>query len=249
MDNFYYIALITGLVTSLHCIGMCGPIAVALPLGKKSWFHRFAGSLTYNIGRTITYAILGALFGLLGQGIQMAGFHQWASIIIGIAMILSVIFPALFKDKRKIESLLFGYTGKLISKFRKLFAISSFPSLFLIGLLNGLLPCGPVYVAIAGALNTGGMLSGIIYMVIFGLGTIPVMLAIPILGNLIGTKIRKKFSWVLSAFIILLGILFILRGLSLGIMYVSPKSKMLEPHMMQKNQNCCSGKVDTLELK
>lgn len=249
MDNFYYLALVTGLVTSLHCIGMCGPIAVALPLGNKSWAHRLAGSLTYNLGRTITYAILGAIFGLLGQGIMMAGFHQWASIIIGILMILSVVFPFLFKDKRKIESFLFGYTGKLIGKFRKLFAISSFPSLFLIGLLNGLLPCGPVYVAIAGALNTGGMISGIIYMIIFGLGTIPIMLAIPLLGNLIGTKIRKKFSWVLSAFIVLLGILFILRGLSLGIMYVSPKSKMLEPHVMMEKQNCCSGKVDTLELR
>jgi len=254
MDSYFYLALITGLVTSLHCIGMCGPIAVALPLGKKSWSHRLAGSLTYNVGRTLTYGILGAIFGLLGQGIQMAGFHQWASIIIGVLMILSVIFPALFKDKRKIESFMFGYTGKLISKFRKLFSISSFPSLFLIGLLNGLLPCGPVYVAIAGALNTGDMINGIIYMIIFGIGTIPIMLAIPMLGNIIGTKIRKKFSWILSTFIVLLGILFILRGLSLGIMYISPKAKMLEPHIIKKHQNCCSGKIDstkmdTLQLK
>jgi sulfite exporter TauE/SafE len=247
MDSFYYVALVTGLVTSLHCIGMCGPIAVALPLGKKSWPHRLAGSLTYNLGRTITYAILGAIFGLVGQGIHMAGFHQWASIIIGILMILSVVFPALLKDKRKVEQFLFGYTGKLIGKFRKLFAISSFPSLFLIGLLNGLLPCGPVYVAIAGALNTGEMVSGIIYMIIFGIGTIPIMLAIPMLGNIIGTKVRKKFSWIVSVFIVLLGILFILRGLSLGIMYISPKEKMLKPHVIKKHQNCCTGEVDSLK--
>lgn len=251
MDNFYFVALITGLVTSIHCIGMCGPIAIALPLGKKSWFGRFSGALTYNIGRTITYAILGAIFGLLGQGIEMAGFQQWASIIIGAAMIISVVFPSLFKDKRKIEAFFFGYAGKLIGKFRKLFTISSLPSLFTIGLLNGLLPCGPVYVAIAGALNTGGMTSGIIYMIIFGLGTIPVMLAIPMLGNLIGVKIRKKFSWVLSAFIVLLGILFILRGLSLGIMYISPKEKMLKPHekMMHGHNGEMMHKKDTLELK
>lgn len=251
MDNFYFVALLTGLVTSIHCIGMCGPIAIALPLGNKSWFERFSGALTYNIGRTITYGLLGAVFGLLGQGIEMAGFQQWASIIIGVAMIISVVFPALFKDKRKIEAFFFGYAGKLIGKFRKLFAISSLPSLFTIGLLNGLLPCGPVYVAIAGALNTGGMTSGIIYMIIFGLGTIPVMLAIPLLGHLIGVKIRKKFSWVLSAFIVLLGILFILRGLSLGIMYISPKEKMLKPHekMMHHNGDKMINKKDTLELK
>lgn len=241
MDDLYFVALITGLVTSIHCIGMCGPIAIALPIGNKSWPYRFAGAITYNLGRTLTYAVLGAIFGLLGQGLQLAGFHQWASIIIGAAMIISVIFPALFKDKRKIETFFFSYIGKLIGKFRKLFAISSLPSLFSIGLLNGLLPCGAVYVAIAGALNTGAMSSGIIYMIIFGLGTIPVMLAIPLLGNLIGVKIRKKFSWVLSAFIVLLGILFILRGLSLGIMFISPKSKMLEPHIVKEGHRSCCG--------
>lgn len=248
-DSYYILALVTGLITSLHCIGMCGPIAIALPLGRKTWIEKAFGTLTYNVGRTITYAFIGAVFGLLGQGIQMAGFHQWASIIIGALMILSVIFPTLFKDKRKIESFLFGYTGKLIGKFRKLFSNGSIPSLFLIGLLNGLLPCGPVYVAVAGALNTGSMVNGILFMILFGIGTIPIMFAIPMLGNIIGAKIRKKFSWVLSVFIILLGVLFILRGLDLGIMYVSPKSKMLKPHVMKKHENCCSGKTDTLELK
>jgi len=251
MDSYYFVALLTGLITSLHCIGMCGPIAIALPLGNKSWFSRFSGALAYNVGRTITYGLLGALFGLLGQGIEMAGFQQWASIIIGVLMIVSVVFPTLFKDKRKIEAFFFGYAGKLIGKFRKLFAISSLPSLFTIGLLNGLLPCGPVYVAIAGALNTGAMSSGIFYMIVFGLGTIPVMLAIPLLGNLIGTKVRKKFSWVLSAFIVLLGILFVLRGLGLGIMFVSPPEKMLEPHekMMHHQDSKMMPMKDTFELK
>jgi sulfite exporter TauE/SafE len=250
MDSFYILAIVTGLITSLHCIGMCGPIAVALPLGNKNWIGKAGGTLLYNIGRTITYALIGAMFGLLGQGIRMAGFQQWASIIIGALMILSVLFPALFKDKRKIESFFFGYTGKLIGKFRKLFSNSSYISLFLIGLLNGLLPCGPVYVAVAGALNTGNMLSGIIFMILFGLGTIPIMFAIPMLGNIIGVKIRKKFNWVLSAFIVLLGILFILRGLSLGIMYISPKEKMLKPHekMMHHDASKMKMKNDTLKL-
>ncbi len=250
MDNFYILAIVTGLVTSLHCIGMCGPIAVALPLGNKKWIGKVGGALLYNIGRTVTYALIGAVFGLLGQGIRMAGFQQWASIIIGTLMIMSVIFPALFKDKRKIESFFFGYTGKLTAKFRKLFSNTSYLSLFAIGLLNGLLPCGPVYVAIAGALNTGNMMSGIIFMILFGLGTIPIMFAIPILGNIIGVKIRRKFSWVLSAFIVFLGVLFILRGLSLGIMYVSPKEKMLKPHETMLHHDASKIKTgnDTLQL-
>jgi len=232
----YLLALMTGLVGSLHCIGMCGPIAIALPLGKKSWGNKLLGGLTYNIGRTLTYGLLGGLFGLLGQGIEMAGLQQWASVGIGIIMILSVLFPVLFRGKVQFEQFFFGYAGKLIGKFRQLFAISSIPSLFMIGLLNGLLPCGLVYVAVAGAINTNDIYQGIIYMIIFGLGTIPVMLAIPLIGNMIGSSIRKRYNWVLSAFIVLLGVLFILRGLSLGIPYVSPKKKMLKPHEKMMHQ-------------
>ena len=239
MTDLYIVALITGLVGSLHCIGMCGPIAIALPLGNKGWLHRVMGGISYNVGRTLTYGILGALFGLLGQGIEMAGLQQWASVGIGAIMVLSVLFPVLFRGKIKFEQFFFGYAGKMIGKFRKLFMISSIPSLFLIGFLNGLLPCGLVYVAIAGAINTNDIVSGIIYMVIFGLGTIPVMLAIPLLGNMIGSGIRKRFRGVLSVFIVVLGILFILRGLALGIPYISPPNKMLKPHekmMMHDNQ-------------
>lgn len=243
MLDLYIIALMTGLVGSLHCIGMCGPIAVALPLGQKSWAHRVAGGITYNIGRTLTYATLGALFGLLGQGLEMAGLQKWASILIGIVMILSVMFPVLFRGKIKFEQLFFGYAGRLAGQFRKLFAVSSFPSLFIIGLLNGLLPCGLVYVAIAGAINTNDVLSGVIYMVLFGLGTIPVMLAIPLVGNLIGKNFRKRFKGVLAGFIVVLGIIFILRGLALGIPYISPADKMLVPHekimMDGKEKSCC----------
>ena len=141
-----------------------------------------------------------------------------------------VIFPVLFKGQVKIDRFFFGFAGRLIGKFRKLFSISSYPSLLVIGLLNGLLPCGLVYVAIAGAINTNDIVNGAIYMSIFGLGTIPIMASIPIVGNLIGTNIRKKFKGVVSAFIIILGIIFILRGLSLGIPYISPPKKMLQPH-------------------
>lgn len=108
--------------------------------------------------------------------------------------------------------------------------------------------------AIAGAINTNDIVYGIVYMVIFGLGTIPVMLAIPLLGNLIGSGIRKRFSGVLSVFIVVLGILFILRGLALGIPYISPPTKMLEPHEKMMNKDgeeraCCGDGKETYEMK
>lgn len=239
MNELYLLALTTGIIGSIHCIGMCGPIAVALPLGKKSWPARILGSLTYNSGRVITYGILGGLFGLFGQGIELAGLQQWASIGIGIAMLVSVIFPVLFREKITIDKILTGYASRLITNFRRYFSKSSISSLFIIGILNGLLPCGLVYIAIAGALSSGNIQNGILYMVLFGIGTIPVMFIIPVAGHLIGRGLRKKFRGVVTTFIVVLGIIFILRGLSLGIPYLSPPVKALQPHqkMMQHEKN------------
>lgn len=246
--ELYTIALMTGLIGSLHCIGMCGPIAIALPLGHKSWFSKVLGGITYNLGRVLTYALLGALFGIVGQGLEMVGLQQWTSISMGSLMILSVIFPALFHGKIQFERLLYGFTGKLKSAFRRLFTLSSLPSLFLIGLLNGLLPCGLVYVAIAGAINTNHPWPGVLYMTLFGLGTIPVMLLIPLIGNLIGNSIRRRFRHLLSVFIVLLGILFILRGLSLGIPYISPPEKALQPQEKMKKVSDSTATKQTLRM-
>ncbi len=218
----YISALVLGLLGSFHCIGMCGPIAIALPLKQESWFARISSGLTYNIGRTITYGILGALFGLLGKGIAVGGLQQWASIIIGVIMILSVLFPVLFR-KINIESATFKLVGKTKKIFGKMFAIRSYGSLFIIGILNGFLPCGLVYIAIASAIVLGSVEQGVTYMVVFGLGTIPVMLSLSVLGNVVSMRFRKKVSKIIPYFIILIGILFILRGLNLGIPYVSPK--------------------------
>jgi uncharacterized protein len=236
-----YTALTIGLIGSFHCIGMCGPIAVALPLGKRSLFGKVTGTLLYNSGRTITYGVLGALFGLLGKGIQMAGFQQWASIFIGMAMIISVVFPFLFKEKINIEKLMFGYAGRLISKFRNMFGNHSFGNLFTIGLLNGLLPCGLVYVAVAGAINTSDVALGVLYMMVFGVGTIPVMMTVSLAGNIISHNLKARINRIIPAFVIFLGILFILRGLSLGIPYISPKSQMLTPDKEVKTEGACCG--------
>ncbi len=249
MTTFALVTSLTiGLVGSLHCIGMCGPIAISLPLGNKPWGRRTLGGLVYNLGRILTYGLLGAIFGFLGKGIELAGLQRWASILIGFIMVLSVIAPALFTKKIKLEHILFGYAGRMIGKFRKLFKINSLPSLFLIGLLNGILPCGLVYVALAGAINTNQIIGGVIYMIVFGLGTLPVMLAIPLLGNIIGKGFRKKYQFVLSSFVVLLGLLFVLRGLSLGIPFVSPPQKMLKPHKKMIKMNTSKKKKNMVYL-
>lgn len=233
-------ALTIGLVGSLHCAGMCGPIAIAIPLARESWLKKISGGLLYNFGRILTYGVLGALFGLLGRGIHLAGLQQWASILIGIIMILSVLFPFVFREKIKIDNLFSGYSGRLTAGFRKLFKNESMISLFFIGLLNGLLPCGLVYVAIAGAINTNDVLMGIAFMMLFGLGTAPMLLGISLAGNMISLGLKKRISKIVPAFVIVLGIIFILRGMSLGIPYISPKAEKLEVKQeMKLGEPCC----------
>jgi len=235
---FLWTALILGLFGSAHCAGMCGPIALALPLNSSNWFTRVSGGFVYNIGRILTYMLLGAIFGLLGKGLHMAGFQLWASVIMGSLMIVSVLLPLIFKSIPNLNSLLERFSSRLLTGFRNLFRQGGTLSLFGIGLLNGILPCGLVYVALAGAINSGNMFTAMTYMALFGAGTIPVMLAVSIAGTMIGLKIRLFIHKLTPYIIVLLGVLFILRGLSLGIPYVSPKAEALTP-VVSKAHKCC----------
>lgn len=235
----YLSAILLGLVGSLHCAGMCGPVAVALPLNNRSWFARISGGLLYNTGRTITYAALGAFFGLAGMGLAIGGMQQWVSIILGAVMILAVIIPRLGAAKSKVAGLTDSISGLLKKPFIKLFRIRTYSSLFIIGLLNGFLPCGLVYIALAGALVMSRVHQGAVYMIFFGIGTIPMMLAISVAGNILSQKLRKRLAKAIPLFIILLGILFILRGMNLGIPYISPE---LSQEGEKATMECCEPK-------
>jgi sulfite exporter TauE/SafE len=228
-----------GLVGSLHCIGMCGPIVVALPLKKHNILSKITGTVLYNSGRVFTYSVLGILFGLLGRGIHMAGFQQWTSILLGTAMIVSVLFPFVFREKITIGGLFKGFAARMILRLKKLFTDRSYFSLLMIGLLNGLLPCGLVYVAIAGAINSGDVISGAIFMMLFGFGTIPLLMVATLASDAIGQRIRFKMQRVVPYFVFMLGVLFILRGMSLGIPYISPTSEKLAPKMTIEKGSCC----------
>lgn len=231
--------MVLGFVGSLHCAGMCGPIAVALPLNNNSWFSRISGSLLYNAGRTITYGVLGIIFGLFGKGLFLGGLQQWVSIGLGASMILAVLVPRLFRRGQWIENLLDRLTYRLKAAFGKFFGIRTYRSLFIIGLLNGFLPCGLVYIALAGAILTGGPFKGATYMVIFGLGTIPMLLALSLAGSMVSNALRNRLRKIIPVFIVILGLLFIVRGMNLGIPYVSPRiNKTAEMTTM----DCCDKK-------
>lgn len=227
MDYSIWItALLLGLSGSFHCIGMCGPIALSLPIGEKNWIQKIYGILLYNFGRAFTYGFLGALIGFIGAGFSLAGVHKWVSILTGVIMILFVIFPAI-TEKINTKTSSFGLITFVKTKLGKLFKSKNTIALFAIGLLNGLLPCGLVYMALAGALNTGNISNSIVFMVLFGLATIPLMMLISIAGGIITSSLRKKINKITPIIIVILGLLFIIRGLGLGIPFLSPNENKL----------------------
>ena len=214
-------ALIFGLLGSFHCVGMCGPIAFMLPINRKNKTKGALQILSYHIGRLLTYSLIGLLFGFLGKGFYFFGFQQQLSIIVGVSMILVIIFPKFFSKvnfSKSINKVIFKVKNALGKELKK----KGNDTFFTIGFLNGFLPCGLVYMAIFGALATTNAFSGSLYMFLFGLGTIPLMTIVVYLGNFTKGTFRKKIQRAIPIVVVLIGILFILRGLGLGIPYISP---------------------------
>lgn len=229
-------ALLIGLVGSLHCIGMCGPIALALPSRQHLSQNLLISRLLYNAGRVLTYALLGLVVGLIGQGFSMAGFQQIVSIGAGVAILVMVLLPARVSQHISLLKPAVEFTAYLKRAFGSLFRSKSWYSTFYIGLINGFLPCGLVYVALAGALATGSYVKGTLYMLLFGIGTIPMMLAVSLAGNYINLGFRRWFNRAVPAFMVVLAIVFILRGMNLGIPYLSPR---LNTSHQVENQTLC----------
>lgn len=236
MDSTLVIAAISlGLVSSLHCIGMCGPIAFSLGLKQENLISGMSKNLIYQLGRAVTYFILGIFIGFIGVGFTAAGFQSYLSIFAGVLMILMVFLP---KNLEKHISPKF-WIGRILIKLKSNLAQflerGSYISLFITGLLNGLLPCGVVYMALVGAIAAGSPLGSGIFMFIFGLGTFPLMFLAAFAGSTLHQKFRLKVVKILPYVTVLVGIIFILRGLSLGIPYLSPPQEVLKTKVESKH--------------
>ena len=211
-----------GILGSFHCVGMCGPIALALPAGRGSGAAFVAGRLLYNGGRLLTYTALGAVAGLFGKSLQLAGFQQTLSVVSGGLILLLVVFPATLSGRFRRASGLERLLGKVKQTMGRLFSRQTTWALGAIGLLNGLLPCGFVYLALAGAISMPSVAGAMGYMFLFGLGTFPLMFLLSLSGKLIRPRLRYFFNRAVPYAATLMALLFILRGLNLGIPYLSP---------------------------
>jgi sulfite exporter TauE/SafE len=222
-----------GVLGSFHCVGMCGPIALSLPVYHLSFQGRATGILLYNVGRALTYSILGGFLGALGMGVIIAGYQQALSISLGILLLLSASIPFL-KNKGFFNVSFPRIAHWLKARFSYLLKKKSFAALFAIGIINGLLPCGLVYMALAGATATGDIVLGALFMAVFGLGTLPAMFGVTLFSSL-SLTFRKRMQNLAPVLAGLMACLLILRGLGLGIPYVSPKLS----HSNNSEHSCC----------
>lgn len=212
-----------GLLGSMHCLGMCAPLIWALPQQKDKRAAWWRNKLAYNLGRASTYTMLGLIIGLVGETVSIAGFQQYLSIGTGVLMILFLLFTR----GRIPQSFSVKPLNKLVLKVKmrlgKLLQGNTFKSNALMGLYNGLLPCGLVYMALLASLSMSSLGGSALYMLVFGLGTFPMMLAAAFFGNTVKQWNQKVFSRWVPRFILLVAALLIFRGLNLGVPYLSPK--------------------------
>tara|TARA_R110002111_G_scaffold99207_5_gene153358 strand:- start:5658 stop:6359 length:702 start_codon:yes stop_codon:yes gene_type:complete len=215
-------AFILGLLGSLHCVGMCGPIAFMLPVDRSNSFKKVSQIAIYHFGRLLSYSLIGLVFGLLGKSFYLFGIQQQLSIIIGILMIIIVILPHKVIGKYNLSKPLYRIISKVKSSLGKALKKKTADTFLTIGFLNGFLPCGLVYMAVFGSIATGSLLEGSLYMILFGLGTIPLMTTAIYLGKFLNSTIKQRIQKAIPVFVVIIGVLFILRGLGLGIPYISP---------------------------
>lgn len=221
----FFTALSVGFLGSFHCAGMCGPIAIALPATSDNFIRSLTGKLLYNLGRVLTYSILGSVAGLIGRTFSVRGLQSNISILSGI-LILVVVLLMNKTFVSKISSKLVHISFVFKNAFRHLLKKKGYTALFSTGIVNGILPCGFVYLALAGAATMKGPLHGAMYMMFFGLGTLPMMLFISLSGSIIGISARKWINQLSPYIAIAMAVFLINRGI----------------RMRQDEHSCCSPK-------
>jgi sulfite exporter TauE/SafE len=219
-------AFLLGLLGSLHCVGMCGPLVLAMPGGLERGARSWLGRGVYHLGRALTYGVLGLLLGTFGQGLRGAGWQQGLSILAG-GVVLALAWP----HRRATATAEPGTGLRILVRLRRAWAgllnRPGWAARFALGALNGLLPCGLTYAALAAAALAGTPFTGFLFMVVFGLATTPALLAVAGVPALLRPAWRAPLARVAPAASLLLGSLFVLRGFGLGIPYLSPSPEAL----------------------
>jgi len=222
-------AFIMGLAGSLHCIGMCGPLALSLPVSHNNNLSRISGGLIYNSGRILSYTSMGLIFGSLGNVIIAPKWQNSLSIGLGMIILLYLLIPKKYFHLSTAATL--GKPFMLLrQQLGKLFQSKKLSSLLFIGVLNGFLPCGLVYLALTSSIISASPVNGAMFMLFFGLGTFPMMFATVLMGNYLNQSLRQKIHKAVPALLFFMAVLLILRGMNLGIPFISPETGAAHHH-------------------
>ncbi len=205
-----------GIISSVHCIGMCGPIGVLIKQKTPN-----SGIIPhYQAGRILGYTVLGLLFGMFGKGLSIGGLQQNLSIFLGSAMILYVLMPYFQRKSKQLEFFIIPYHRKLKEVFSKNLSLTRPINRFISGLLNSMLPCGMIYLALIGALNANTIWKGGAFMLFFGFGTLPLFSVLLLTQSAIKSQsFQRAMKKALPTLILFMGIALIVRGAGLGQQY------------------------------
>lgn len=244
MENYWvWGGLILGLASSLHCAGMCAPVMVLGTNLYKANRNVKKHALLHQLGRLFSYLSIATIFALFGKTLQLFDFQQQISLVAGIVLLVMLTYPLLTRyiklpNMKWMNGVLF--TPKLWASINKLpmpLRSTGF------GILHGLLPCGVVYVAATAAMGMGSLAASLSFMFLFWLGTVPVLVSLSGISQLLK---RFKMQSVQTFVTYSIAILFIFRGLGLGIPYISPKknhkmkthTEKVEPSA-EEQLDCC----------
>lgn len=224
----WWTAIILGLAGSFHCAGMCGPLIMAMP-AKGSRVQFALKKVVYSLGRITTYGLLGVGVGVLGEGLDLVGFQRYASLISGVLLLIAYFVGI----KKKSSGTVFNFIKKGLGKAIQQNGLSSH---YIFGFLNGFLPCGLTVFALIAALSQLSLMNTVLYMVLFGLGTFPMMIVIPLFGGTLLNKVKNKLNY--RSVVLVVSLLLIVRGMNLGIPYLSPSIQNIDAEVELVKGEC-----------
>jgi uncharacterized protein len=219
----YWILLATGVLISVHCVGMCGAINISQSLKTRDTDEpakagRFLPGILYNGGRVISYTIIGGIVGAIGSAVSFSRTVQTVIIIVTgfIMIIMGLNILGVFPFLKRFQLRLPRFFGSKVGK------AASGRSPLIVGLLNGLMPCGPLQSMQLYALGTGSFINGALSMFFFSLGTVPLLLGVNALSSILNKKFALRMIKVSAILVFFLGAGMIVRGLSLSGIGIGP---------------------------